>query len=603
MAIDVEATGLEVKRGHRVFAAAITPPNGNTVVYRAPQGTTLHPENTPLLTQALASEQIDTVFHNAKFDMSMLRAAGYEINGQVWDTMILAHLMDGRDARGNLNLDAVGRKYAPQMAPKLVEEVADWFKDNKIAKADQNYEDLPKPLLRARVAGDAELTMAVFQRLFHTVAKHFPALLRQEHQLLHVVGRMEDRGIMIDVEEVTKQRERFAVIAQDMHESICELLGCKLDAFNPRAYNDMEYLFARTGVLELLPERARTPTGRYKFDDQSLRGTHHPVAHMILGYRLANKMNNTFLAQLERFHINGVLHASFNQTGTVTSRFSSSKPNLQNLPTDGPREAWGEADQAAEVEAYVGHDLTTDIKRAFKTRPGFINVHMDKAQAELAALVQYLKDPRLIESFVKRENIHTTFCQLIYGQVIPALRVRCKRLVFGTIYGAGLQRIADNLQSTLDEARRARVELQRAIPALPAWERKMETLARRQGYVTSLHGRRFYLPADELYMIPNRMCQGTVADEVKSCMVRLDDFYQRECPEAQILLQIHDDIVSEIPIDRAAEIIPQAHRIMSETVYPYDLPLPTDAKATTTCWAETKNIDPNDPSTYPKAPE
>lgn len=597
VAIDVEATGLNVWRGARMFSAAATYMDGTSQFWRG---------DFSGFRRLMEDETVDKVFHNAKFDMRMLKWSGIKVRGRIHDTMIYYHLLNGRLAGTNLGLGPLAVRYLPIEFRKTEMELEKWFDDNKYGKKER-YEKfglLPPDLLQKRNVGDTQVTMALFKRAFTTVAKTFPLLLEQEHRLLPVVSKLEERGVQVDPEEIYRQMGRFEQIVENV-KLFCEGVVGR-NEFNLNARGDQLELLDAANLLGKLTNRteksSRFPQGQLKLDDYNLRNLHHPVAHMLLLGKAASKMRNTFLEQMLREQVNGVLHANMNQLGTTTSRFSCSKPNLQNIPIEGDRRTAYTESEAEEALDCTWIEYAPHLKRIFTVREGKAHIHSDKKQAEMAMVAHYTDDPVLKKIFDDGNNFHEEVCRHLYGELTKGLKTRTKAVVFGFIYGAGNPQLAKKIGSTLSEAVATRKRLEKALPSLPRWKRQLESEISERGYVKTIHGRRHYLHSDESYIAVNRLCQGTVADEIKSRMIALDDYIQSEGIDATVVMQIHDDIATEISIEDREKAVPNIHRIMHEASVPYNLTLPSSLDITYTRWADLVEIkDVNDIPDSPDA--
>lgn len=583
VAIDTETTGLSPWHGDHIFSAAAAFPNGRRLFwYKDFSG----------LQDILGDPSIDKVFHNAKFDLHMLKKLGMTVRGKVWDTMIFCHLLNSRDG---ISLADVTERYLPNDRKKVIEPINTWMDQHDIPKnkRGEHFADLPRDIIKARNIGDTDLTLRLFNRVYSTVSRTFPFLLNQEHALLPVVQRMEERGICVDLEEIDKQVDVFTDIIEYV-QSYCEGAVGR-DTFNLNSYKDQHDLLEPAGLIDVvlsLPSgMGKTPTGRAKFNDYNLRLLHHPSAHMLLLGKAAGKMRDTFLEQLRRLNVHGVLHPNFNQLGTTTGRFSCSYPNLQNIPIEGNRRTSYTEDEAEEAFEMTGIEYAPHIKRCFVCRPGFAHIHSDKKQAEMVMLAHYSDDKVMKAIFETGESIHDGICKAVYGEWTKGLKTRTKAIVFGYQYGASLRVMAMKAGTDEAEARITRDKLSRVLTGLPRFKRMLGEELNERGFLTTIHGRRHYLNSDEVYMGVNRVCQGSVGDEIKSRMVAIDAWAQAESPQTQILLNIHDDIGTETPIEDLPKSLPNVARIMGETSKEYRLPLPSSLDVTTTRWSDLKEVD------------
>jgi DNA polymerase-1 len=294
----------------------------------------------------------------------------------------------------------------------------------------------------------------------------------------------------------------------------------------------------------------------------------HDLPRLILDYRHLAKMKSTYIDALPQLvHApTGRIHTSLNQTITETGRLSSSNPNLQNIP--------------------IRSDLGRQIRRAFISAPGHVMVSADYSQIELRLLAHFTEDPVLIEAFQRGEDIHTRTAMEVFGVAASAvdsdMRRMAKTVNFGIIYGLSPFGLAQRLHISNDEARTYIDNYFARYPSVKAYLDGIIEQAREQGYVTTLLQRRRYLPdvthrnravreAAERTAI-NMPFQGSAADLIKLAMVRLYAQIQQEQLPGHMLLQIHDELLFEIPEAAVDDIIPQIQEVM-ENVWPLQVPL------------------------------
>lgn len=577
VAIDTESNGLYTWEGHRMFAASAVFPDGRCIHWRdefEPGGS---------FAQLLEDPTIDKVFQNAKHDWAMIEAAGLKIRGRVWDTMIFAHTLNPRQ---RLSLEDLSFKYLPSNRRKVVDEVEQYFAEQRIPKKSwgESFALIPPELLEKRCTGDAALTLLLFMRLYEPAVKQSPMIVEQEHDLIEVVMRMSQRGVSVDLEENRRQGEYFDKVVEEATDFICDTVGF-ID-FNINSHNDVEALIHKLGIESSIPER--TKTGKLKLDARALIQVNHPVTNMLLIAKNAAKMAGTFVGQVERLHVNGILHANFNALGTVTGRFSSSHPNLQNIPKEGGHLSSIETQQLIDS---TGYDPTPHLKRIFQCRPGYAMVFSDKSRIELRLLAHYSGDPTVIE-YVTAHDVHTMICMRMFGEITDGLRWRAKRVVFGWMYGIGVDALQKQIPgATRQEAKDYLRRFDVALPGAARWKRRLAGEIYDRGYVTSIHGRRHYLYGDESYMAVNRLCQGTAADEVKSRMIEIHRKVLTKYPDCHMLLNIHDDICTEVPLEQVNEVVPIIHNIMQESCVEYKIPMPSETSVTWTNWTEAEVVD------------
>lgn len=599
VAIDTETTGLNTWRGDYPFAVGAAFPSGRRLFWRAPFDSGLK--------ELLEDESIDKVFHNAKFDLRMLESIGYTIKGKIWDTMIFGHLLDGRDARGFLNLNSQSQKYLPEQYRKVTEDVDKWFIDNghfkenkkkgtiKVAIPKDGFLSLPLDIIKRRVVGDADLTLRLFNKFYDTVCKTFPLLLKQEHDLLLHVKRMEDRGIMVNIPGSIQQQHEFSEIVDEASAFCAGIIG--EEYFNINSSIHQRALLEKADLLQFMTEM--TPGGKDGLNPQpklsagNLTNLHHPISHMLLMGKSAGKMLE-FLAAIQEHHINGVIHPSYNQLGTNTGRFSCSRPNLQNLPIEGGHRLTGTAEELEETLELTGHIHQPKIRSLYEVRPGFVHIHSDKAKAELAMLAHYSNDETLIEIIKSGKDVHGEIGKLTFGdppspKEAKAIRRRTKDMVFGVLYGAGDKKLATKTGGNVPQAKAMKKQMMTIIPGLPKWMKSLEADLRNKGFIETAHGRRHYMSVREAYKSVNYMCQGTVGDEIKSRMVAVGDHFN-PLDDCTMILNIHDEIVVEVPTHMAKQASIEMNEIMQETGIEYKVPMAATVSITQTNWGSADDI-------------
>ena len=384
---------------------------------------------------------------------------------------------------------------------------------------------------------------------------------KMELPLVPVLARMELAGIRVDRGYLEgmgeKLRKELAILESDIH----DLAG---SSFNINSTLQLRgVLFGTLG----LPVLKKTPKGAPSTDASvlaKLEGS-HPIVARLLRFREVEKLRSTYIdGYLPLVGPDGRIHAHFNQTGAATGRLSSDRPNLQNIP----------------VRSETGRTL----RRAFVASPGCKFIVADYSQIELRILAHLSKDPGLLEAFAAREDIHTATAARVFGfttdQVTPELRRRAKAINFGLLYGMEAFGLADRLKISREEAREHMDTYFRRFPAVRDYLRSVVREARKNGYTTTLFGRRRYLPelSSDNYRIRqmgermalNAPVQGSAADVIKIAMIDLE----RRLPEgsARMLLQIHDELVLEAA-HAAVEDTTRLVRTVMEGVVQLEVPL------------------------------
>lgn len=576
VAIDTECTGLSPWLGAKMFATSAVFPSGKVLFWR---------DEFSGLRQLLKDRSVDKIFQHAKFDLRMLEAAGFQIKGRVWDTMIFGHLVNGQQR--SPSLDWMAQTYLPKSRRKVVDEVTAWFIKNKVPTKQRGYKfaDLPKPLLKRRCESDATLTYLLFAKLYPTVAKTFSRLLEQEHRLIFVSKTMEDVGLLIDNRQIPIQSRYLDKVVQDVTEFCQAYVGSEDFDINKRI--DQDYIMRKADLYDAILER--TSTGKPSYSQASLQMLHHPVARMLALGHQASHLKSSFLTQMQRCQVDGIVHPQWNQLGTVTGRFSCSNPNLMNMPEEGGHLSSEEAEEAILL---TGIALAPHIKRIFITPPGYSWLYADKEKIEVCMLAHYTRDRTMLEVMRKGLDIHREMSIRMFGEATKGLRVRAKVTVFGFQYGAGDKLLAKNCNCSLKEAKKYRIRLNQTCPSLSPWRDKQIGLIFERGYVLTDHGRRHYLKRQQGYMVVNRMCQGTAADEVKSRMVDIGEWFAKDFPDASIVINVSDAVGAIVPTELLPKVVPTFHQLMAETSIPYQLPLPASCEISSHRLSDLKVINP-----------
>ncbi len=379
-----------------------------------------------------------------------------------------------------------------------------------------------------------------------------------EHPLIGVLARIEARGILLDVDLLGRLAEDFDKRMKVLVEKIYAAAGSGFNILSPVQLR--EVLFERLG----LPTKGlkKTKTGP-STDSDSLQALAplHPLPALVLEYRGLAKLKSTYVDSLPRLvDEDGRIHTTLNQTVTATGRLSSSDPNLQNIP--------------------VRSEDGAKIRRAFIAPPGYELISADYNQIELRVLAHLSGDDALRETFRSGRDIHATTAAEVFGvaesEVTPSMRRAAKVINFGIIYGMGPARMSRDLGISRAEAT---AYIERYFARYPGVRRfYADTLAaaRRDGYVSTLLGRRRYLPDLESEnggkrqaaerMATNTPIQGSAADIIKLAMVRLHELLGKTGLDAHMVLQIHDELLLEASTNEAKRVSHMLRDVMEGAV-------------------------------------
>jgi DNA polymerase-1 len=505
---------------------------------------------------------------NIKYDFIVLQRQGVTMQGMAFDTMVAGYLIN--PSRRANNLDALAREYL-HYTTITYEDVA-----GKGARQ-VTFDQVAIEPATTYSAEDADVALLLTDVLRPRLAElHLDALFHDvEMPLVEVLAAMEMRGIAIDAPYL---RHMSHALQGQMDELLHAIYGVAGEEFNVNSSQQLQrILFDKLQ----LPHGKRTKSG-YSTDVSVLEtlALEHALPQLILDYRQLAKMKSTYvdaLPQLLNPHT-GRIHTSLNQTITETGRLSSSNPNLQNIP--------------------VRSELGREIRRAFVAAPGHLLVSADYSQIELRLMAHFTADPVLMEAFRSGQDIHSRTAMEVFGVDAAAvdgdMRRMAKTVNFGIIYGLSAFGLAQRLGISNDQARTYIDGYFARYPRVKQYLDGIITQAREQGYVTTLLQRRRYLPeishsnrtvreAAERTAI-NMPFQGSAADLIKLAMVRLHQQITTEHLPCAMLLQIHDELLFEIPENAVDEMIPRIKSTM-ESVWPLQVPFTVDVGQGTN-WAE-----------------
>ena len=562
-AFDTETTSLDPMRANLVGLSFATAP-GNA--WYVPVG---HNEGTQLpLEEVLAqvrplfeSPELSKCAHNANYDMAVLDAHGIKCLNVDFDTMIAAHLL-GRNALGlkNLSLDILGREMTP--ITQLI----------GTGRKQLTFDQVPIEAALPYAAADADMTGRLRQALEGPLANQglTPLLSEMEMPLVPVLVTMQRHGIKLDAGALHEMSRDLNQQMQHVETDLYQSIGHTVNINSPQQLSDV--LFKELG----LPRTKRTKTG-YSTDANSLemlRGL-HPVVAQILEYRQISKLKSTYVDALPEMvnPVTGRIHTSYNQTGSATGRISSSDPNLQNIP--------------------IRTELGRQVRKAFvaEEAPDWLLFSADYSQIELRVLAHLSHDEGLLDAFRRGEDIHSSTASLMFevpmDQINSDMRRIAKVLNFGVIYGLSAHGISQQTGFSREEGGRFIENYFAKYPGISEYIENVKANTRESQYVETVKGRRRYVPdinssnfnvrgAAERMAI-NMPIQGTAADIMKLAMVRVQDRLEQEKMRTKMLLQVHDELVFEVPqdeLDSLQELVfdemPAAHAM--------DVSLKVDAK-------------------------
>ncbi|MZJ27613.1 DNA polymerase I [Collinsella sp. BIOML-A4] len=438
-------------------------------------------------------------------------------------------------------------------------------------------EDAPAPAART-----AALTLALVAPLRDRMARENAANVFDgiEMPLVPVLAKMERAGMLVDPDRLHSLSEGLATQISEVERSIRDLVGD--ETFNIGSPMQLSHvLFDVLG----LPTKGlkKTKRGYYSTNAKVLSdlARDHEIVRLILDWREKSKIKSTYLDTLGPLRRgDGRVHTTYNQTITATGRLSSSDPNLQNIPTRS--------------------ELGRTVKTAFSAGEGSVFLAVDYSQIELRLLAHLSGDEHLVRAFNEGEDFHAETAARVFGvpvsEVTPDLRSRAKAVNFGIVYGQQAYGLSQSLHISMAEARDMIDRYYEAYPGVRTFLDNVVARAKQTGYAETMYGRRRHIPelkaknpqlrgfGERTAM--NHPMQGTAADIIKIAMARVSRRLEEEGFAAHMILQVHDELDFECPVDEVERLTAMVRDVMEHVV---DLRVPLIAEASTgITWADAK---------------
>lgn len=490
----------------------------------------------------LADERVAKVGHNLKYDYIVLRQHGFELRGKLLCTMIAAHVLDS--TRDSYSLNVLGAEICGHRSIPIEDLIGRGRNQTTMDK-------VPLDVVTIYAGEDADVSLRLADCLERELRHEglLDLLENLEMPLMPVLVEMERHGIRVDPQALKRMQVTLGERAEQLRRRIIQSAGCDFNPDSPKQLADV--LFE---VLKLQPLR-KTKSG-YSTDSDVLGqlAADHELPSLVLDYRKLTKLLGTYAVALGQCIHPGTcrIHTSFNQTGTATGRLSSSDPNLQNIP--------------------IRTEEGRQVRSAFVADEGCLLLSADYSQVELRVLAHLCQDPKLIAAFAADEDIHRIVAAEVFGvkldEVTSQMRSRAKTVNFGIIYGQTAFGLAATLRIKQGEARDFIQAYRSRFPQIDQFLQSCVAAARQNGYVETIFGRRRRIhgidarnPSERALaerLAINSVVQGSAADLIKQAMVNIDRRITRENRPSRMLLQIHDELLFEVP----AEAIPSEQEMV-----------------------------------------
>ncbi len=524
------------------------------------------------ITPALTNPDIPKVAHNAKYDYVLLKRYGIDVGPLGFDTMLGEFLSE--PASRNLGLKNLAwHRLSIEMTP--IKELIGSGK--KQITMDRVQVEAAAPYAVA----DVDMTLRLVEELKpELVEKGATQLMNDvEMPLVPILAEMEMNGILLDSDFLTNMSADLSEQLDGLIAEIHKTVGYEFNIASTQQLSKALYI-----DMEIVPPRGtkKLASGGYSTAANVLQdlAEEHPIVAKIMEHRELSKLRSTYLEALPKA-VNpntGRIHTNFNQAGTVTGRIASSDPNLQNIPM---RTALGRK-----------------VRRGFVAAPDHQLVALDYSQIELRVAAHMANDDFMINAFREGQDIHTSTAAAVFNvknleDVDRDQRRKAKAINFGLLYGMGAFRLSRETGVTLGEAEEFIEQYFARIPGIKAYLDGTIEKAQETGYVETLLGRRRYFPIlqreagtyqDRQARLRaereaiNAPIQGTAADIMKLAMLDLGRNLSSNIPDAKMLLQVHDELVFEVPSDQVDDLVGYVRPVM-EGAFDLAVPIKVDAKA------------------------
>lgn len=475
------------------------------------------------------------IAHNFKYDLKVLSKYGVEIRGAMFDTMIAHYLLNPDGRHGMDYLSEMYLNYIPVSIETLI---------GKKGKKQLSFRDVKIEEATEYAAEDADITFQLYERFAPQLKKeNLEDLFYQvEMPLMKVLAKMELAGVSLDQKWLAQESKDLENDLKNLEASIFELSGEEFNMNSPKQLGDI--LFEK---LQLDPKAKKTKTGQYQTSEevlQKLSGKHEIIKY-ILEYRTYQKLKSTYVDALPQQidKSDHRVHTNFSQTTAATGRLASVNPNLQNIP----------------IRTLRGQQ----IRGAFVSDEGNKIISADYSQIELRLIAEISDEENMIKAFQEGQDIHASTASKLFkvplDEVTKTQRSQAKTVNFGIIYGQSAFALAEQTGLSRTEAKQMIDEYYKTYPKLKEFMTEQVKKARELGYVETILGRRrhlkdinsnnFVVRGHAERNAVNAPIQGSAADIIKIAMIKIDEELQSQKMKTKMLLQVHDELIFEAPIN------------------------------------------------------
>ena len=540
---DTETTGINPLESE-IVALALSWEKGTGYLVHFPGSQEETKEILEITRPLFENPDILKIGQNIKFDFQVLGNYGIEVKGPLFDTMIAHYLLEP-DMRHNMNLlSEIYLSYSPVHIESLIGEKGE---------SQKNMKAVPVEKLKEYAVEDADVTLQLKTIFEPRIKKEGLSELASEIEmpLIRVLAVMEKNGVILNQGDLKFIAADLRTDIIKLEKEIYDLAGTEFNISSPKQLGDILFLKLR------LDDKARiTKTKQFVTSEEILQrlSNRHPVVNKVLEYRGLKKLLSTYVETLPLLisKKTGRIHTSFNQAVAATGRLSSNNPNLQNIP--------------------VKDERGREIRKAFVPAEGHIFFSADYSQIELRLIAHLSRDRSMISDFLSGNDIHAATASKIFGvdikDVTKEMRSRAKTANFGIIYGISSFGLSERLTIGRKEAKDLIDGYFASYPGVRIYMDESIRKAREKGYVTTMFGRRRYLRdihsrnqvvrGNAERNAINAPLQGSAADIIKIAMVRIHDRLTSGKFRSKMILQVHDELIFEVPepeLERLKEMV------------------------------------------------
>ena len=552
-AFDTETTSLLAHEAELVgFSFALQAHEGFYIPIRHNEQTELNPEEvTNWLKEVLERNENKIIGQNLKYDISVLQKYDIKIKKFCADTMLMSYAINSTATRHNL--DSLADHYLSIQTIKYSDVMG------KGANKYKAFSEVPIKEATNYAAEDADIALQLYENFKEKLDEETNNLLQEiEYPLVHVLIDMENKGALIDTNHLMKLSNDFGSKLINLTQKIHNASGSVFNIDSPKQLSEILFSNVKIETKGL----KKTSTGYYSTSESVLQklSENNEIVKDILEYRTLAKLKNTYTDKISDIcDANSRVHTSYHQGVTSTGRLSSSDPNLQNIP--------------------IRTDEGITIREAFISPRGMKLLAVDYSQIELRLMAHYSKDPIMLDSFRNNEDIHKRTASEIFGveisDVDSQMRRRAKTINFGLLYGMSSFGLSNQLEVSRTEADIFLNNYFERYAAVKTFMINTVEQAKKDKFVKTLYNRKIHVPNIEAsnYMMRqgseraaiNGPLQGSAADIIKIAMINIQNWINKSKSNVRMILQVHDELIFEVPDHFSDEDIKPIIEIMEET--------------------------------------